>query len=214
MRANYPFCDPVRMPGSGLPPETVYVNALPLPGSAGQAYTERRGVPVAMADAMGVRFAPDYGGRPAVVVALRDEDGNLTSVHGRYLHTARGQCKMLTVGMGGGAISFTDGWKEDPLIVVEGLFDALSLAVSGWQSIATIGRTVKWLPEVSAGRVVWAAFDTGRSGDANAEFYRRLLKEAEVRRLPPPPNCKDWNTALVKRGPLLVSKWVRDQVNF
>ena len=212
MKIPYPFSDPVQMPGTGLPPETVLTNAMPLSGIPGQEYTERRCVPVGVADASGVRFAPDFGGRPAVVVALRDKDGNLTSVHGRYLHTNRGQSKMLTVGRGGGAISFLEGWQADPLILVEGLFDGLSLAVCGWQSVATIGRQVPWLPEVCAGRVVWAAFDTGRPGDANAEYYEKRLIGAEVRRLPPPVGCQDWSSALVKRGRLTVSRWVRDHV--
>ena len=115
MKIPYPYSDPVQMPGTGLPPETVLAKALPLLGTPGQEYTERRSVPVGIADISGVRFAPDFGGRPAVVVALRDRDGNLTSVHGRYLHTNRGQSKMLTVGRGGGAISFLEGGRRTPL---------------------------------------------------------------------------------------------------
>jgi hypothetical protein len=208
----YRFSDPGHMPGSGLPPETVFASALPLVGTPGQEYTERRGVPVAIADSAGVRFDPNFGGRPAVLVALRDKDDNLTSVHGRYLHTVRDQNKMLTVGVGGGAVSVLGGWRVDPFILVEGLFDGLSLAVCGWPSVATIGRHISWLPEVAAGRVVWAAFDAGSSGEANVEFHLAQLQQADVRRLPPPPRCKDWSTALVKRGPVLVARWVRDHV--
>jgi hypothetical protein len=65
---------------------------------------------------------------------------------------------------------------------------------------------------VTFGRVVWAAFDTGRSGETNVTTLRQQLPQALVRRLPPPPRCKDWNTALVKRGPVVVAQWLRIQL--
>jgi len=206
------FSDPHFLPGSGLAPEEVYVRALPLMGTPGQAYVERRCVPVEIAEAAGARFDPDFAGRPAVLVAMRDHGDNLTAVHGRYLHATRYQNKMLTVGTGGGAVALLDGWRSEPLILVEGLFDALSLAVCGWASVATIGRPASGLAEVTFDKVVWAAFDAGRSGEANVTTLRDQLPHALVRRLPPPPRCKDWNTALVKRGPAVVTKWLQAQV--
>ncbi|MCM0082222.1 toprim domain-containing protein [Geomonas sp. Red32] len=206
------FKDPVSMPGSSLSPEEVYAGAEPVSGTPGHAYLLRRGIGADIATTFGVRYHGDFAGRPAVIVPLHDVQGNLTSLHGRYLSTARLQDKMFTVGRPGGVISLPESWRVDPLIVVEGLFDALSLAVSGWSSVATIGRHVPWLAEVSRGRTVWAAFDAGRPGEANAESYRKQLLGAEVRRLPPPPRCKDWNTALVKRGREAVSKWVASQM--
>ena len=200
------------MPGTGLMPETLFANALPLAGTAGQDYARRRAVPVDIAAAAGVRFDTDFSGRPAVLVAMRDQNDKLTAVHGRYLHAKRGQNKMLTVGVGDGAVSFLGGWRVEPLILVEGLFDGLSLAACGWPSVATIGRHVSWLSEVTAGKVVWAAFDAGRSGEVNVALQITQLQRATVRRLPPPPRCKDWSTAIVKRGPLLVARWVRDHV--
>lgn len=212
MKRIYRFSDPDRMPGTGLMPETLFANALPLAGTAGQEYARRRAVPVDIAAAAGVRFDTDFSGRPAVLVAMRDQNGKLTAVHGRYLHAKRGQNKMLTVGVGDGAVSFLGGWRVEPLILVEGLFDGLSLAACGWPSVATIGRHVSWLSEVTAGKVVWAAFDAGRSGEANVALHIAQLQRATVRRLPPPPRCKDWSTAIVKRGPLSVARWVRDHV--
>lgn len=207
-----PFNDPPHMPGTGESPGERLARAVPLAGTPGQDYVVRRGIPEGIANAAGVRFDRDFGGRPAVLVAMRDKDDAVVAMHGRYLHVVRGQDKMLTFGPGGGAVSVLGGWRADPLILVEGLFDALSLAACGWGSVATIGRWAPWLPEVSAGRVAWLAFDAARSGEAEVSRYAGLLRASDLRRLPPPPRCKDWNTALVKRGRDAVARWVRDQL--
>ena len=207
-----PFDDPPHMPGTGESPEERLARAVPLAGTPGQAYVGRRGIPEGIADAAGVRFDGDFGGRPAVLVAMRDKDDAVVAVHGRYLHVVRGQDKMLTFGPGGGTVSVLGGWRADPMILVEGLFDALSLATCGWSSVATIGRWAPWLPEVSAGRVAWLAFDAAKSGEAEVSRYAGLLRASDLRRLPPPPRCKDWNTALVKHGRDAVARWVRERL--
>src|SRR5689334_20247483 len=124
--------DPLTLPGTKETPEEGLARTEALPGTPGQAYVERRGIPVMVAENAGVRYAADWAGRPAVVVALLDNRGALASVHGRYLSVLRGQDKMLTIGPGGGVVNVAGGWRMDPLIVVEGLFDALSLAVCGF----------------------------------------------------------------------------------
>lgn len=201
------------MPETGAGPEDILAHAMPLAGTPGQAYVERRGIPVEIAEASGLRFDGNFGGRPAVIAPLYDHQDRLRSIHGRYLHTRRSQNKMLTVGQGDGMINGLEGWHAEPLIIVEGLFDALSLAACGWSSIAPIGRWASWLPGVAAGRVVWLGFDAGRPGEADAAHYRQQLADADVRRLLPPTGCKDWNTALVKRGRGAVLRWLQDHIN-
>lgn len=187
-----------------------WARALPLTGTPGQAYVERRRIPLAIAEANGVRFEPDWGGRPAVLVCMHDNEGVLTAVHGRHLETLRGQDKMLTLGCEGGAVSVGQGWRAEPLILVEGLFDALSIAVCGFDAVATIGRWAPWLPKVCARRVVWLAFDANHPGDEEAQRYtQRLPHAAAVHRLLPPSRCKDWNTALLKCGHTEVAGWLR-----
>src|SRR5437899_3014069 len=95
--AMHRFDDPPRMLGTGESPAERLARAVALAGTPGQAYVERRGVPVDIAAAAGVRFDANFGGRPAVLAPLHDRAGVLVSVHGRYLHTQRGRNKMLTV---------------------------------------------------------------------------------------------------------------------
>lgn len=193
MKAHH-FNDPPCMPNTGVHPEQLLARSVPLVDSAGQGYIERRGVPVAVATAAGLRFDEDYGGRPAVIVGLRDNKDRLTSVHGRYLDTVRGQNKMLTIGPGDGVISVVDGRHAEPIILVEGLFDALSLASCGCSAVAHIGRWASWLPEFTAGREVWLAFDASKPAEADVAKYMARLEKAILRRVLPPPRCKDWNT--------------------
>ncbi len=206
------FVDSLRMPRSGDLPDERIARAAPLAATPGEAYVERRGIPLAVADAAGMRFDPDWDGRAAVLIGLYDCEGALTAVHGRYLTALRGQNKMLTVGRGGGVANVGEGWHARHLILVEGIFDALSLATCGWPSVATIGRWASWLPQVCAQRAVWLGFDANAPGDREAARYAQLLAQSSISRLLPPPRCKDWNTALAKRGSATVARWLRDHV--
>ena len=201
--------DPLRMPGKQESLEETFARGIPLAGTAGQAYVERRGIAVEVADSAGLRYAADFAGRAAVVAGLYDHHGMLASVHGRYLEVGRRQDKMLTIGPGGGTVNVLGGWRTDQLILVEGLFDALSLAVCGYSCAASIGRWVPWIPEIATGRTVWLAFDAGRSGEAAVSRYAEQMRTARIRRMLPPGRSKDWNTALVKRGTHVVANWVQ-----
>ncbi len=204
------FDDPCQMPDTSLGPEEVFSQAQPLVGTPGEAYVRKRGISTDVAHAAGLRFHDSFDGRPAVLIALANLEQTLTSVHGRYLYVARGQNKMLTVGISGGVISILGGWRSEPMILVEGLFDALSLAECGTGSVATIGRWAPWLPQVCSGRTVWLAFDASRPGEIEANRYRTNFPNADMRRLRPPPHAKDWNTALLKKGRHRVSTWIYD----
>lgn len=201
--------DSLRMPGTEERLEDTLARGVPLAGTSGQKYVERRGITMEIAEATGVRYAADFAGRPAVIVGLYDHCGMLTSVHGRYLEVNRRQDKMLTIGPGGGGVNVLGGWRSEPLILVEGLFDALSLAVCGSACLATIGRWVPWISDIAAGRSVWFAFDAGRSGEAEVSRYAEQMRATDVHRMLPPGRSKDWNTALVKRGAHVVKSWVQ-----
>jgi hypothetical protein len=205
------------MPGTGESLPQTLARGVPLEGSPGEAYVQSRAISLAVAHEAGVRFAADFAGRAAVIQPLYNYEGSLVSLHARYLAFERGLDKMFTIGPGQGAIHVLGGWRADPLIIVEGLFDALSLAVCGWGSVATVGRWVPWLREAAAGRTAWLAFDAGRAGEGEAVRYAEHLSEPRIRRLltpgRDPVRDKDWNTALVKRGPAAVTRWIEGQLS-
>jgi len=206
------FIIPELMPYSNESPKERFARSVPLQGTPGHVYVQNRGVSVEAACAANVRFDENYNHRAAVLVPMQDKEDRLRTLHGRYLHTARGQSKMLSIGTGDGVINVLGGWRAEPFILVEGLFDALSLASCGYPAVAVVGCRSHWLPEVAAGRIVWLGFDACKPGEADVALYRRLLTASDVRRLSPPPGCKDWNTALAKRGRTLLSLWLRKHI--
>jgi Toprim-like len=202
------FRDLLVMPSTNEAPQERIDSGVPLLGTPGEAYVERRGIPVAVAHAAGIRFDPDWHGRPAVICPMFDHQHTLCSVHGRYLEQAGRENKMLTIGAGGGVFWGVNNEEDTPVILVEGVFDALSLAVCGCGAIATVGREASWLPEYCVGRRVILAFDGNRPGEAEAGRYAQWLVGARVSRLTPPGKAKDWNTALVKQGKGMVVRWL------
>jgi hypothetical protein len=203
---------PIYFPGTQESLQETLGRLCPLKDTPAQAYLERRSIALQVADTAGTRFAHDFAGRPAVVQPLYDHQDRLVSLHARYLETGRRQNKMFTIGPGGGCVNVLGGWRAEPLIIVEGLFDALSMAVCGWASVATIGRWAPWLREAGQGRVAWLAMDAGRPGEQEVARYAAHLCHSQVRRMKPPDRDKDWNTALVKRGRATLSRWIAQQL--
>jgi len=201
--------DAESLPGTGEGAEEIWRRSVPLAGTPAEAYLERRRVPLEVAAAAGVRFTADLNGRPAVLARLTGPAGELRAVHGRHLHDRRGEGKMLTVGRPGGVFPALDGLHAEPLILVEGLFDALSIAVAGLPCVATIGRWVDWLPEIARGREVWLAFDGNRPGERSARDFAAGLGGSRCRRLRPPGGRGDWNAAARKVGAAGLARWLQ-----
>ncbi len=197
------------MPETGDGPSECFTHAIPLAGTPGQTYIEKRKISLEVANAAGIMFSENFDGRPAVLACVRNRESEMISVHGRYLTVMKKKPKMLNIGNDGGTFNVLGGWRADPLIFVEGMFDALSIAACGFAAVAALCRQIPWLYEVSVGRVAYLAFDAGKPGEKNARQYKKLLQGVETIRLKPPPRCKDWSTALKKLGPDVLEQWIK-----
>ena len=62
--------DPLLMPKTGESPEQRFARAIPLAGTPGQAYVERRGVPIDVAEAAGLLFDSDYRSVTSLIVCV------------------------------------------------------------------------------------------------------------------------------------------------
>jgi Toprim-like len=202
--------DPAVVPDTGEEPAAAFAAALEADHPRCAEYLHRRRIPLKVALAAEIRFSPSFTRRPAVLAAMRHHDGNLRAITARYLSTTRDQEKILTVGHAGGVFAVLEGLRADPLLLVEGVFDALSVAACGYSAVATIGRYVDWMPDFAAGRTVLFGFDGNKVGDHAARYYKDRMPESTCRRLRPPARCKDWSSALSKRGQSTLRKWLAD----
>lgn len=195
--APAPPCDPI-----SADPELR--GLVPLAGTPGAAYLERRGIPAEVARSARVRYAPAWFGRPAVVFPVRDLSGALVAAQGRYVADGATP-KSLTHGRMSTGVFATPGALEAnaPLVVTEAPIDALSLAAAGLPAVAMTGTTLRpWLVAAYAGRRVLLAFDADDAGDKAYVIWCGALQavQADVYRLTPGGGAKDWNELLVTHG--------------
>jgi DNA primase len=207
------FIDPLLMPVTGETALQRLDFSMPIEGTMGQLYIEKRGIQLSTAQEASLRYDANWNGREAIIVPMRDMNGVLCGLHGRYLQITGHQNKMFTMGREGGIIKVSGPNFTESVILVEGLFDALSVATSGYSAIATIGRWTSWLPDYCLGKRVFAAFDACRSGEEAYQLYKQRLVGADVHRLLPPDRCKDWNTALLKKGDYRIARCIQNALH-
>lgn len=209
-RYRPPAPPPFRVPVPAAPsPEQEHAlrdalrGVVPIEGTPGAAYVERRGIAAADAAIHDVRFHASWAprstmrGSPAVVFGGRNERGRLIAAQGRYL---AGPMKAASCGPTGSAVYASHGALEAPVVAIaEAPFDALSLAVFGLPSIATFGTALpKWLRMRLGFRTVVIATDADAAGEAFAERIRATLTlGTRLVRMALPAGCKDANEALV-----------------
>ena len=185
-----------------------------LPGSRGVAYLQQRGIPLTLAQQLGVGYAApgtwphaarDWrGGR--VVVPHTTPEGPVVNLYGRAVGTAAQVPKATRHDHLPGAKGYFNAaaLQEDagPLWVCEGAFDALALRAAGVARVVAIfgvqGWRWEWAREV---RELVFALDADPAGQ---QQWRQLARQAVLRgkRVAVLPaaaygGCKDVNDAWV-----------------
>ena len=180
-------------------------SARPLEGTSGEKYLLGRGISVAVADAAGVQFCPDWmksekwRGCAAVIFSIRNRAGDIVAAQGREI----GGAGKFSLGPKSQGIFATAGaFDAKRFIIAEAPIDALSLAVAGFPAVALCGTSgPDWLPKFCYRRRVLLAFDADDAGDDAAAALTSKLESfgATCERLRP-ENGKDWNEILNVSG--------------
>lgn len=201
---------------------------IPLADTPGEEYLRNRGISLSA----NVKFHPDWYRfywnqntqqwikrhrplSPAVVFPIRNLYGNLVAVEGRYLSPHNPKHKIDSAGAKREGVFSTPGaFDQDYLIIVEGPFDALSLAECGFPAIATCGAInhPSWLAQACIGKAVWTAYDPNSAGDKGTQQLSSKLAEAGIQSkwLKPPIDGMDWNDALLEYGKESLSHALKD----
>lgn len=169
--------------------------------TAGARYLTARGIPLVLASAAGVRWAPRWYGRPAVVFPITNQAGETIAASGRYTDGGT-KPKARTGGPKSLGLFVTPGaLRAEPLIVTEAPIDALALAACGVPAVALVGVSgPHWLADVGALRAVRLATDADQAGDEAAAALTTLLQPFGARCERLRPTAKDWADDLSEMG--------------
>ena len=118
-----------------------------LAGTLGEAYLHRRGVPLDVATAAGVRYHPKWYGSPAVVFCMSNTSEETVAAQGRMLEDGRTPNKMSCGPIGQGVFATAGAWEAETVTICEAPIDALSLATQGVPAMALCGTALRaWMP--------------------------------------------------------------------
>lgn len=203
-----------RFPENSFDWQRAWEKSVNLCGSPGADYIKQRGVPAALARYAGVRYSPRWYRRPAVLFPIRDQDGTLVAVSGRFI-SERNALKTMTGGTRSlGVFSTPGALKSRVIAVVEGPMDGLSLAFCHLPAVAMMGTSwPDWLLEAIAGKQVLIATDADAAGDEVAGRLIEVLSAdtPHLLRLRPPIG-KDWNDVLGQLGRKQAQDFIRKRI--
>jgi hypothetical protein len=186
----------------------------------GAAYLRDRGIDDELAYEAGIRYADRFEVRDTegkawtreercILFPFRDRAGQVVAVNIRFIDVPSSDQKRKTVTLGPrnsgafmGPIGVADPLRRDPIVVVEGPIDALSLAMAGVPALALVGTAgTGWLPEACVLKNVAIALDNDERGQLGAGRLCGLLTPVGARIARWLPETKDWNDDLRTIGP-------------
>jgi hypothetical protein len=175
-------------------------------GTIVEEYLRRRGighVPRIIRYAPRLRH-PGGGYFDAMVAAVQNSEGRLVAIHRTYLDgpaKARVRPNKLSFGpIRGNAVRIGPAIEGEPLVICEGIEDALSCqqeaGLSAWAALGVYNLGGIILPpEITA---VIIASDADKAGrDAALEAARAYPRQGREVRIAYPPTGKDFNAALI-----------------
>lgn len=198
----------------------------PITFTPGAAYLRGRGIDDELAYEAGVRYADRFevaqvaGGASwkreerCILFPFHDRAGALVAVNIRFIDVPSSEQARKTVTLGKrslGAFMPLAHLRRDPVVVVEGPIDALSMLMAGVPALALVGTAgTNWLPEACVLKNVAIALDSDERGDAGAERLRGLLTPVGARMARWRAEAKDWNDDLRAIGPDALRQRIED----
>jgi len=191
-----------------------------LPGSLGEKYLQKRGIPLELAQAYGAGYAAPgkwphrsrkwkYG---HIIFPHTNPAGEVVNLYGRAVDIIEEAPKELRHNHlpGSKGIFNAHALSSDVVFICEGVFDALSLIAAGYKNACAIfgvdGLRWEW---VTARRVVFC-FDYDVAGERwRQQAWDGILRGKEIFYLPKEiyAGCKDLNEVWVATGKLDIGEW-------
>ena len=183
-------------------------------------YLSNRGINFDVARENRVRLVPNWYGRQALGFPFQNARGEIVALSGRALRDGgldkpaggpKKQGAFWASALGFGAVDA----GLPALTLCEAPFDALSLAMAGYPSLALGGTNAPiWLHQKCAFRRVLLAFDADAAGDVAALKIGEVLTSfgANCQRLRP-KGAKDWNELLQKEGATAIEAIIAPVMN-
>jgi len=150
-----------------------------------KGYLARRGIPMAVAIAAGLGFAPRgswphqrAARQPRIVAPLTSPDGTLLTLYGRSTVLCEKPLRHDFL-PGTRGIFHAASLAHEDAILVEGVFDALACLAGGRQAAAICGLTMRedWWPAIPARRLI-LALDADTAGQRDAGTLARAATRA------------------------------------
>jgi hypothetical protein len=146
---------------------------------------------------------------------IRNRDGHIVAIERRALSAdIFPKCLCDKSPKGAGVFFIGETFRKREIHICEGVMDCVALTTLGFNAIALCGGGLPgWLVKACAFQTVTLAFDADKAGDETASRWTAALEArgAQVHRLRPPDEGKDWGDYLALGLPVLKDAFWRVQ---
>lgn len=156
-----------------------------------------------------------------IVIPYYDRQGNLIYYNGRYIGNEGTNLRYLgppkELGIGKSDVLFVPEWpeKQEKIYITEGEFDAISLSICGFKSVALGGKVLSEKQfSMIKDQVPVLSFDSDDAGsDALVKIANFLLSKGitNIYYVRPCKEFKDWNGMLVNKCENVIKNYIKLQ---
>lgn len=156
-----------------------------------------------------------------ILIPYYDKEGNLIYYNGRYIGNEGSNLRYLgppkELGIGKSDVLYAPSWpkENEKVYITEGEFDAMSLYICGFNSVALGGKVLseKQFSMIKNTQPVLSFDSDSAGGDALVKIANFLLSKGitNIHYVRPCKEFKDWNGMLVNKGENVVRNYIKMQ---